>query len=71
LLRLPTYAAHDENPVARVWGLTNDAVAVNRLASTMEDLVHAAARFFTEMTTEQPVFLPIAAQLPPFFCPCA
>jgi hypothetical protein len=54
-------AAHDENPVARVWGLTKDAVAANRLAASMEDLVRAATRFFTEMTTEQPVFLPVAA----------
>ena len=61
LLRLPTSAAHDENPVERVWGLMKDAVAANRLAGSMEDLVHAATRFLTEMTTEQPVFLPIAA----------
>jgi transposase len=61
LLRLPTYAAHDENPVERVWGQMKDAVAANRLAGNMDDLVRAATRFFTEMTTEQPVFLPIAA----------
>jgi hypothetical protein len=41
--------------------LMKDAVAANRLAGSMEDLVRAATRFFTEMTTEQPVFLPIAA----------
>jgi transposase len=61
VLRLPTYAAHDQNPVERVWGLMKDAVAANRLAGSMEDLIHAATRFFTAMTTEQPVFLPIAA----------
>jgi hypothetical protein len=61
LLRLPTYAAHDENSVECVWGLMKDAVAANRLAGSMEDLVRAAARFFTQMTTEQPIFLPIAA----------
>jgi DDE superfamily endonuclease len=61
LLRLPTYAAHEENPVERVWGLMKDAVAANRLAGTMEDLVRAATRFFAEMTMQQPVFLPIAA----------
>jgi transposase len=61
LLRLPTYAAHDENPVERVWGLLKDAVAANRLAGSMEDLIRAATRFFTQMTTEQPVFLPLAA----------
>src|SRR5205807_7352989 len=46
LLRLPTYAAHDENPVERVWGLMKDAVAANRLAGSMDELVHAASRFF-------------------------
>jgi transposase len=61
LLRLPTYAAHDENPVERVWGRMKDAVAANRLAGSMDQLIHAATRFFTEMTTEQPVLLPIAA----------
>jgi transposase len=61
LLRLPTYAAPDENPVERVWGLMKDALAANRLAGSIEDLIRAATRFFTEMTTEQPVFLPIAA----------
>ena len=38
-----------------------DAVAANRLAGSMDQLIHAAPRFFMEMTTEQPVFLPIAA----------
>jgi transposase len=61
LLRLPTYAAHDENPVERVWGLMKDPVAANRLAGSREDLICAASRFFTAMTTAQPVFLPIAA----------
>jgi hypothetical protein len=49
-----------------------DAVAANRLAGSMEDLVRAATRFFTEMTTEQPVFLPIVACISmSCFCPCA
>lgn len=61
LLRLPTYAAHEENPVERVWGLMKDAVAANRLATTIDDLVQAANRFFTERASTQPVFLPIAA----------
>jgi hypothetical protein len=38
-----------------------DAVAANRLAGRMEDVVRAATCFLTEMTTVQPVFLPIAA----------
>jgi hypothetical protein len=41
--------------------LMKDAVAANRLAGSMEDVVRAATRFLTEMTTVQPVFLPIAA----------
>jgi transposase len=63
LLRLPPYAAHDENPVERIWGLLKDAVAANRLAGSMDALVRAAVRFFKEMTapTEHPVFLPLAA----------
>jgi len=61
LLRLPTYAAHEENPVERVWGLMKDAIAANRLAGSMDDLIRAATRFFIEMTTEQPTSLPIAA----------
>jgi transposase len=63
LLRLPTYAAHDENPVERIWGLMKDAVAANRLAGSMDALVRAAIRFFKEMTTEseRPVLLPLAA----------
>jgi transposase len=65
LLRLPTYAAHDENPVERIWGLMKDAVAANRLAGSIDDLVRAATRFFVQMTTEteseRPVFLPLAA----------
>jgi transposase len=63
LLRLPTYAAHDENPVERMWGLMKDAVAANRLAGSMEELVGAATRFFTAMTagTDLPTFLPLAA----------
>jgi transposase len=61
LLRLPTYAAHEENPVERVWGRMKDAVAANRLAGSMDALVRASARFFSEMTTEQPVVRPLAA----------
>jgi hypothetical protein len=44
-----------------VWGRRKDAVTANRRAGSMDQLIHAATRFFTEMTTEQPVFLPIAA----------
>jgi transposase len=63
VLRWPPYAAHDENPVERIWGLMKDAGAANRLAGSMDALVRAAIRFFRAMTaeTERPVFLPLAA----------
>jgi hypothetical protein len=38
-----------------------DAVAANRLACSTEDLGRAATRFWTERTTAQPAFPPIAA----------
>jgi transposase len=60
LLRLPAYAAHEENPVERIWGLMKDDIAANRLAGSLAELVQAANRFFTELSAP-PVFLPIAA----------
>ncbi len=60
VLRLPTYAAHRDNPVERIWGLMKDAVAANRLDGSLADLVRAAHRFFTELAPH-PVKLPLAA----------
>lgn len=48
MLFLPKYAAHEENPVERVWGLMKDAVAANRLRGNLDELVEAARRFFRE-----------------------
>jgi transposase len=59
-LRLPTYAAHRENPAERIWGLMKDAVAADRLEGSMTDLVLAARRFFTEIAPH-PVKLPLVA----------
>jgi transposase len=59
-LRLPTYAAHRENPAERIWGLMKDAVAADRLEGSMTDLVLAARRFFTELAPH-PVKLPLVA----------
>src|SRR5260221_243095 len=59
-LRLPTYAAHRDNPAERIWGLMKDAVAANRLDGSIADLVRAARRFFTELAPH-PVQLPLAA----------
>jgi transposase len=60
LLWLPTYAAHEANPAERIWGLMKSAVAADRLAGSIEDLVAAARRFFTILALH-PVNLPIAA----------
>jgi transposase len=42
---LPKYAAHDANPVERLWGLMKDEVAANRLAGSI-----IARRFFATLT---------------------
>ena len=60
LLWLPKYAAHETNPVERIWGLMKSAVAADRLAGSIEDLTAAARRFFTDLAPH-PVKLPIAA----------
>jgi transposase len=59
-LWLPTYAAHQANPAERIWGLLKTAVAANRLAGSMEELVFAARQFFAELSPH-PVQLPTAA----------
>jgi hypothetical protein len=59
-LRLPTYAAHRDNPAERIWGLIKDAVAADRLEGSITELVLAARRFFTELAP-RPVNLPLAA----------
>ncbi len=60
VLWLPTYAAHEVNPVERIWGLMKSAVAADRLAGSIEELAAAARRFFAELAPH-PVKLPIAA----------
>ncbi len=59
-LRLPTYAAHRDNPAERIWGLMKDAVAADRLEGSITELVLAARRFFAERAPH-PVNLPFAA----------
>ena len=59
-LWLPTYAAHQANPTERIWGLLKTAVAANRLAGNMDELVLAARQFFSELAPH-PVQLPTAA----------
>jgi hypothetical protein len=60
LLWLPKYAAHELNPAERIWGLMKSAVAADRLAGSIDELVAAARRFFTDLAPH-PVKLPFVA----------
>ena len=60
LLRLPTYAAHEVNPVERIWGLLKSDVAADRLEGSLATLVAHARRFCAELAPH-PVKLPAAA----------
>lgn len=60
VLWLPKYAGHEDNPAERIWGLMKDKVAANRLAGSIDQLVSAAQRFFTELGPH-PTNLPVAA----------
>ncbi len=61
LLWLPKYAAHEHNPIERVWGLLKDAVAANRLHGSIEALVSAAEHFFATRHFQAPHPLTVAA----------
>lgn len=50
VLWLPKYAAHQHNPVERVWGLMKDTVAANRLEGSIEALAGCARRFFADLS---------------------
>ena len=50
LLWLPKYAAHEDNPAERIWGLLKTAVAANRLAGSIDVLTETAHRFFAELS---------------------
>jgi transposase len=45
---LPKYAAHEHNPIERVWGLLKDHVAANRLHGSIDLLVATAERYLRE-----------------------
>jgi transposase len=60
VLWLPKYAAHEVNPIERIWGLMKGNVAANRLAGNLAVLVAAANRFFVELDPH-PVAFPEAA----------
>jgi transposase len=60
LLWLPTYAAHEANPVERIWGLLKSAVAADRLEGDLAALVTHARRFCTALAPH-PVKPPAAA----------
>jgi transposase len=54
LLWLPKYAAHEHNPIERVWGLLKDAVAANRLHGSIDALAAEAERFCATRTFRAP-----------------
>jgi transposase len=60
LLWLPTYAAHEANPVERIWGLLKGDVAADRLEGDLATLVGHARRFCAELPAH-PVKPPVAA----------
>ena len=60
LLWLPTYSAHEANPVERLWGLLKGAVAADRLEGDLATLVGHARRFCAELGPH-PVKQPVAA----------
>lgn len=60
LLWLPTYAAHEVNPVERMWGLLKSDVAADRLEGNLATLVGHARRFCAELAPH-PVKPPVAA----------
>lgn len=59
VLWLPAYAAHEVNPAERIWGLMKDAVAANRLAGSIGELVVKARAFFEHDLLPHPVRYPI------------
>lgn len=61
MLWLPRYAAHEVNPIERLWGLMKSAVAANRLAGSIEALSAAAQHFFVDLAPH-PVALQQAAE---------
>lgn len=66
VLWLPRYAAHDANPVERIWGLLKDAVAANRLAGNIAALTSAAQRFCAALAPHPvpPTFLEAPQKAP-------
>jgi hypothetical protein len=60
LLWLPKYAAHQANPVERIWGLLKRAVAADRLEADLPTLVRIARRFCADLAPH-PVKQPFAA----------
>ena len=61
LLWLPAYAAHEHNPIERVWGLLKDRVAANRLAGSIEVLADEAERFLRDLDFPPPYPRPVTA----------
>jgi transposase len=64
VLWLPKYAAHELNPIERLWGLMKADIAANRLAGSLAELTAAAQRFFRDLAPH-PVALPPVTLAPP------
>lgn len=60
VLWLPKYAAHEHNPVERIWGLMKEKVAANRLAGSIDELTLAARAFFGNLAPH-----PVSLSTPP------
>ena len=54
LLWLPKYAAHEHNPIERVWGILKDKIAANRLHGSIDALAQEADRFLAEARFRAP-----------------
>jgi len=65
VLWLPKYSAQEHNPIERVWGLTKDAVAANRLHGSIDERVAAADRFFATTSRSWPAPLPAGLLVEP------
>jgi transposase len=64
VLWLPKYAAHEHNPIERVWGLLKAQVAANRLHGSLDALVAEAERYLATACFTAPHPAPQVASIP-------
>ena len=65
VLWLPKYSAHQSNLTEGIWGLMKDAVAANRLAGSIGELVKKARHFLDHGLLPHPVTLPVTSETTP------